>query len=270
MATTFESVKFAGPCLMTGKDSEITIQKGTPNSGIVFISSETGEKFPAIVDRVINTTHMVVLGSPSFNIKLAEHLMAALALLNITDVEIRVKGNEIPVGDGSSKVFYDLLKESFGQTAITEKTNLTETLFYTHNHTSITALPAESFRITYAVNFPGSPFAYSWYKWEAEKDKPEDIIDARTFGYVRDLPAYQAQGFALGVTKDNTIGLNDDGTLTTELRHSNEPVRHKILDLIGDLYLSGINPLSINAHIIAVESGHFQHIQLAKMIESVL
>ena len=268
MTTLLSAVKFKGPCLTSGKESEIEIKPGAKGSGIIFKSANTSEQFSATTNFVLDTTHAVTIGTPSFYVKVAEHLMAALALSRIADAEIIVNSDEIPVGDGSAKVFYDLIKSAGIEPALNKtQYRLNNFLNYTHKHTSITAIPAEALRITYVVNYNNSPFANSWYKWESSVDKIEDIISARTFGYMKDLPVYQSMGLALGVTRDNTIGLNDDGTMTTELRYDNEPVRHKVLDLIGDLYLGGINPLDLKAHIIAIECGHEQHLQISKLLK---
>jgi UDP-3-O-acyl-N-acetylglucosamine deacetylase len=266
-----KSIKYSGKGLMSGQITEFEIKPGPINSGINFVNAQTGEVLPATTDHILDTTHMVVLGTPHFNVRLAEHLMAALAFTSTTDIEIHITGNEIPAADGSAIDFYNLLKEHYSTTTNNDILfSLPETISFQHEHTSIIAIPAESLRITYNVNYPGSPFAKKWYCWEKGKNSPEDIISARTFGYTKDLPLYQSQGFALGVTKDNTIGFNEDGSFTTELRMPDEPIRHKVLDIIGDLYLSGINPLSIKAHIIAIECGHFQHIELARRIKSAI
>ena len=271
MTTTHKSVKYKGNCLMFGKESQIEIRPSENNTGITFINEQTGEKVVASVDNIIDTTHMIVLGTPSFNIRLAEHLMAALALNFTSGVEISITGNEVPAGDGSAKEFYKLINPIFYRFNYNDQRfNLPEPLYYTHKHTSISALPSDNFRISYCVNYPESPFEQKWYKWQADQNCIEDIISARTFGYVKELPLYQSQGYALGVTRENTIGINDDGTLTNSLRYPDEPVRHKVLDLIGDLYLAGINPLQLNAHIIAIECGHYQHVELARRIKNTL
>ena len=80
----------------------------------------------------------------------------------------------------------------------------------------------------------------------------------------------QAHGFGRGVTYENTVGMKDDGTYTCELRSEFEPAKHKMLDLIGDLYLTGVNPLSLNAHIIVKEAGHAVHVIAANLLQEKL
>ena len=102
------------------------------------------------------------------------------------------------------------------------------------------------------------------YNWTID-DSYFEIYEARTFGYLKDLERFQEAGLALGVSIDNTVGLTETG-YTTELRSKFEPIKHKILDLIGDLYLSGINPLDLKAHIVAREAGHRIHVEFAKIL----
>lgn len=268
MPTLLSAVKYKGNGLISAKESEIEILPALANTGIVFVSKQTGKKVQATVSNVLDSSQAVTLGSPEFHVKMVEHLMAALALAKVTDAEIIIDTDEMPIGDGSARLYYDLIK-SAGIEAHSDqrKFDLKQPVGYSYKHTSIDAIPYDAFRISYMVNYINSLFSYSWYKWDSKVDKPEDILDARTFGYTKDLSLFQSKGMALGVTLNNTVGLNEDGTFTTELRYYNEPVRHKILDLIGDIYLSGVNPLDINAHIIAIECGHTQHIKLSTLLK---
>ncbi|MGD9580497.1 MAG: UDP-3-O-acyl-N-acetylglucosamine deacetylase [Vampirovibrionia bacterium] len=268
MTTLLKNVSYSGICLTSGKNSEIEIKPGDKGQGIIFQNANTGESFKANIDNALDTSHAVTLGKPSFHVKVVEHLLAAISLAQVTDITIVVNGDEIPIADGSSKVYYELIQQAGLDTEPSEnKYTLNNPFYHSSEHTSISAYASDSFRITYAVNYVNSPFNYSWYKWETKTDTINDIVAARTFGYVKDLSTFQSMGLALGVTRENTIGLNDDGTFTTKLRYNNEPIRHKILDIIGDLTLSGINPLNLNAHIIVIECGHTQHCKLARFLK---
>lgn len=118
------------------------------------------------------------------------------------------------------------------------------------------------------VNFNHKDLSQRWVNFTKNTDKKE-IIEARTFGYLKDLEKIQAMGLAKGVNIENTVGLTDDG-YTTELRSLYEPAKHKILDLIGDFMLTGFNPLSMNAMIIAKEAGHFLHVETAKKMNNLI
>ena len=109
---------------------------------------------------------------------------------------------------------------------------MSEPVYYLNGKTSLVILPDKELRITYAVNYDHPDLRGRWVTMDNKN--LEEIIEARTFGFFKDLKKYQMLGFAKGVTIDNTVGLKDEG-FTTELRSENEPIKHKILDLIGDL-----------------------------------
>ena len=129
-------------------------------------------------------------------------------------------------------------------------------------------LPDDKLTITYGVNYDFPDLTRCWVSFD--KKNLDEIAEARTFGFFKDLKKYQLFGYAKGVTYENTVGMNDDGTYTTELRSEKEPVKHKILDLIGDLYLTGVNPLNLKAQIIVKEAGHAVHVKVAKMLKDKL
>ena len=128
-------------------------------------------------------------------------------------------------------------------------------------------LPDETLRITYGVNYNHPNLRHRWVSFDNKNLK--EIVEARTFGYLKDLKKYQFFGYARGVTYENTVGLTEDG-FTTDLRSEFEPIKHKILDLIGDLYLAGVNPLDLKAQIIVKEAGHAVHVKVAKMLKDSL
>ena len=98
----------------------------------------------------------------------------------------------------------------------------------------------------------------------------DEIIEARTFGFYRDLKKFQMLGFARGVNADNTLGLMDDGTYYSELRSEKEPIKHKILDLFGDFYLTGVSILDMKAQILVKEAGHAVHVKVANELKDKL
>jgi len=268
MHSVSKALKYTGKCLMSGKESTIEIVPNSSNEGIVFVDKNSGVTIKATVYSVIDTSHSVTIGNNKFKVSLIEHLMASLALNNVNNAEIFTDGHEMPIGDGSALEFSRMLSSINEESKKTTKQyKLLKPVFFNHKHTNISAIPSENFRITYAVNFPGTNFEKSWYSWDSNKNNISEIISARTFGYTKDLELYQSQGYALGVDINNTVGFNNDGSTTTELRYPDEPVRHKVLDLIGDLFLTGINPLNVNMHVIAIECGHFQHIEFAKLLK---
>ena len=122
--------------------------------------------------------------------------------------------------------------------------------------------------MSYAVNYDHPQETQRFVNYNPKNQ--EEIIEARTFGFYRDLKKFQMLGFAQGVTQENTVGFMDDGSYSTELRSNYEPIKHKMLDMVGDLYLTGINPLDLQCQILAKEAGHAVHIKVAKILKSKL
>jgi UDP-3-O-[3-hydroxymyristoyl] N-acetylglucosamine deacetylase len=146
----------------------------------------------------------------------------------------------------------------------TESFVLTEPVSYINGKTHVVVIPSDKFNVSYSVNFNHPELNHRWVS--LEQDKLNEIVQARTFGYLKELEMLQAAGYARGVSIENTVGLTDDG-YTTELYSQYEPAKHKILDLIGDFYLTGFNPLDLKAEVIAKEAGHAVHVSVAKILK---
>ena len=267
MKTVKSSFKLSGAGLMFAAPVELTIKPSDKKGIRFFIGDGVVE---ATASNVVSTEHCVILmAGAKHKIALVEHFMAACAICEIDalDVYFESQGFEMPIFDGSARVWVDEFnKVGFvGDAESTKKLN--EVVTFNRNHSSITLIPDENpTSILYAVNFNHPDLNNRWVKLT---DNLDEIIEARTFGYLKDLERFQAAGYSKGVTIENTVGLTDDG-YTTELRSQYEPAKHKILDIIGDLYLTGYNPLKMNAKIIAVEAGHAYHCELAKNLKQIL
>lgn len=249
---------------------ELTIKPSDKKGIRFFIQDGVVE---ANVNNVVSTEHCVILADAAqgakHKIALVEHFMAACAILEIDalDVYFDSQGFEMPIFDGSARVWVEEFRKVgfVGQSEQTKK--LDEAIVFNKNNSSITLIPDENpTTITYGVNFNHPDLNNRWVKLTGNLD---EIIEARTFGYLKDLERFQAAGYSKGVTIENTVGLTDDG-YTTELRSQYEPAKHKILDIIGDLYLTGYNPLKMNAKIVALEAGHQYHVELAKKLKKLL
>ena len=228
----------------------------------------------ADVNNVVSTEHCVILADvlrgAQHKIALVEHFMASCAILGIDalDVYFSSQGFEMPIFDGSARVWVEKFQE-IGLTGENEPTKtLTKPVYFEKNNSSVTLIPSDKTKITYLVNFNHKDLAHTWVNLDLDKNLNE-IIEARTFGYLKDLEKFQAAGYSKGVTIENTVGLTDDG-YTTTLRSEAEPIKHKILDIIGDLYLTGYNPLKLNANILVKEAGHGYHVELARKLKEVL
>ena len=269
MKTVKSSFKMAGAGLMFAAPVDLEI-KPSDKKGIRFhIANGIVE---ANVNNVVSTEHCViladVLNGAQHKIALVEHFMAACAIVGIDalDVYFNSQGFEMPIFDGSAKYWVEKFNEiGFTGENIPVK-KLQTPVAFEKNNSSITLIPSDKTKITYMVNFNHKDLTQTWVELNLDKNLNE-VIEARTFGYLKDLERFQAAGYSKGVTIDNTVGLKDDGSYTVPLRSEKEPAKHKILDIIGDLYLTGYNPLKINANIIVKEAGHGYHVELAKKLK---
>ena len=201
---------------------------------------------------------------------LCEHFIAACAICGIDSIDVYLSETEMPIFDGSSKVWVELFKQAGieGVNGVSKDIyTVSEPVYYLNGKTSLVILPDKDLRITYAVNYDHPDLKNRWVTMDNKN--LEEIIEARTFGFYKDLKKYQMLGFAKGVTIDNTVGLKDIG-FTTELRSKDEPIKHKILDLIGDLYLAGVSPLNLRAQILVKEAGHAVHTKVAQVLKTKL
>ncbi len=216
----------------------------------------------AHVDNVISTEHCTVIGNENIKVMLIEHFMAACAICHIEAVDVFLTHFEMPILGGGSAEWVEIFKQA-GNTC-TEKFILTEPVSYFNGKTHLIVVPSDEFKVTYSVNFNHPELNHRWVS--LDKEKMNEIIEARTFGYLKELEMLQAAGYARGVSIENTIGLTDDG-YTAELKSEFEPAKHKILDLIGDFYLTGFNPLDLKAEVIVKEAGHAVHVKVAKILK---
>lgn len=269
MVTLKKEIKISGNGLMKNKPCEVTLFPS--NSGQIRYFVKDKDSFTATVDNVLATDHCVVMGTKKARAMLTEHLSAALAFCHIDSVDICMTEEEVPILDGSSLLWVEAFKQAGIDKPLLCREKfytVSEPVYYINGKTSLVILPSDDLFISYAVNYDHPDLTRKFINFNP-KHKYE-IIEARTFGFYRDLKKYQMLGFAQGVTQENTVGLTDDGGYTTELRSENEQIKHKMLDLIGDLYLTGVNPLNLRCQILAKEAGHAVHVKTAKMLKDKL
>jgi len=200
-----------------------------------------------------------------------EHLLSALAGLGITDCGIEIDGLEMPGMDGSAKIFAQSIQDagivqSNGQS---KALVLDRAIAVEDSSSSVSAVPLPGeLRITYLLDYPGHPLAQGTFEISLSTESYlKEIAAARTFAIRKDAEAMRAAGLGKGANYQNTVIVDGTEALETKLRFSNEPVRHKILDLIGDLYTLGC---PLQAHVIARCSGHRQNRQLVLQLRELL
>lgn len=262
---------------MKNFDCEVTIKPS--DKGVIRLFVKQEEKcFVANIDNVISTEHYVTVGSRDcrtllggcrYKVGLMEHFMAACSIVGIDSIDVYVSEEELPIFDGSAKEWVRLFREA----GIVDKPKkrqfytVSEPVYYLNGKTSMVILPDDELNITYSVNYDHKDLRNRWVSFNPKNI--DEIVEARTFGFYKDLKQYQMLGFALGVTIDNIVGLTDEG-YTTELRSESEPVKHKMLDMFGDLYQTGVSPLDMKCHILVKEAGHAVHIKVAKILKDKL
>ena len=275
MVTIKNEIRTSGKSLMKNRECEVII-KPSRGGGIRIFSKGADTPFEVCIENLYSTDHCVtlcskdkrtLLGDYKYKVMLCEHFVAACAICGITDIDVYLSETEMPIFDGSSKVWVELFKQAGIDGVNKDYYTVSEPVYYLNGKTSLVILPDKELRITYAVNYDHPDLHNRWVT--LDMDKLDEVIEARTFGFYKDLKKFQALGFAKGVTYENTVGLKDVG-YTTELRSELEPVKHKILDLIGDFYLTGVSPLNMKAQILVKEAGHAVHAKVAQILKNKL
>lgn len=264
MTTLKKEINITGKTLMTGKECTVSVFHSKEKSIRFFIQGSEG---PVVASpfNIISTDNCTVLGNENGKIMLIEHFMAACAFAKLNSLDVCVSFSEMPILDGSALKWYELFTEAGIEGESEDNAEIIkEPVYYSNEKTSLVVIPAEEFKITYCVDFNHPDLRNKWLSFDLSQNNKE-IIEARTFGYLKDLEKFQQAGLALGADSENIVGLTEDD-YTIELRSEYEPVKHKILDLIGDLNLLPFNPLNLKAHIIAQNAGHKSHIELAKKL----
>ena len=245
--TTRKAVSIAGVGLHSGRITRLTIRPASAGTGIVFrrIGHGLGDLVAATVANVVDTRLATTLGRGDTRVATVEHLLAAFAGLGVDNALVDVAGEELPVMDGSAAPFVRLLRAAGVKEVPAPKRFLRVLREVTvANGGAVAKLqPYDGFRVEYTMEydhpfFDGRP-QYATVDF-ATATFERDVSHARTFGFLADVAKLQAAGLALGGGLDNAVVLDDDGIINEGgLRYRDEFAKHKILDVIGDLYLCG-------------------------------
>jgi len=261
-ATLASSVVFSGVGLHTGAECRVEIAPAPPDTGYVFVSG--GVRIPAIAEYAIESDMATVLGRDGVTVSTVEHVLSALMGCGIANAELRVEGPEIPVVDGSARAFCDAIARAgiVPQKRPRAAVRLSEPFGIADGDRAIIAMPARNLRVRFVADFP--PPVGTQYRDIGIDPQSYDreIAAARTFGYLHDVEALRARGLARGGSLENAVVFDSDGPLRP-LLWPDEVVRHKILDLLGDLALLGA---WLEADVIAVKSGHRLHARFARAL----
>jgi UDP-3-O-[3-hydroxymyristoyl] N-acetylglucosamine deacetylase len=263
-ATLRDGLRFEGIGLHTGAECRVEVRPAPADAGLSFLLGET--RVPATAEYVVDTSRATVLGREGKNVSTTEHLLSALFAMGVSNAEIAVDGPEIPVRDGSADEFASAIARCglLEQRSARRLLEIEEPLIVRGGDRLVAALPAGDFRVRFVADF-AAPIGTQYFAGSIDPEHyREEIAAARTFVYLHEVEALLARGLARGGSLENALVFTPDGPLQP-LRWPNEAVRHKVLDLIGDLALVGAWP---HCEVIAIKSGHELHCSMASALRT--
>lgn len=269
LAAEFEC---AGVGLHTGLAVRVRGLPAPAGAGRVFVRVDlpTTPTIPAQVEFVRQTVLSTELGAGEAQVRTIEHLLAALTGMGIDNARIEIDGPELPLLDGSAHKWVEAIAQAGVQPQSTPRYPIavSEPVWLQQGDAFVAALPASELRFTYGIEFDLAAIGNQWHSWApAQSHFATEIAPARTFGLLHQIESLQAQGLIQGGSLANALVCGPDGWINPPLRFANEPVRHKLLDLIGDLSLLGSIP---TAHYLAYKASHTLHTQLARILAAKL
>ena len=271
--TIERATRITGVGVNSGEEVNVWLRPAAVGSGIRFVRTDLPGKpeIAATHENVASRLRRTALrkGDPrsgGAEVQLVEHALAALYGTHVDNVVIEVDGAEMPVGDGSASTYVDAID----QAGIVEQDRprrefvMSEPLSVSAKDASIVALPSDDgLRISFTLDYRPT-LGPEYASWPVTPDSFRDeLAPARSFCLEEEIEELRSRGLGKGATSLNTLVFGRDGIIENTLRFDDEPCRHKILDIIGDLSLAGVD---INAHIIGVKSGHALNVRLADRI----
>jgi len=258
-----------GKGLFTGESVDMRISPAQSGTGILFQRNDIPTKpcLAAHLNNVKGTPRCTILGKDGVYVQTVEHLLAALRALEIDNALIEISGPEIPIFDGSAEPIIQAL-EDVGVLLFEEPRQifqLTAPIYWSQGDVHLVALPSDEYRISYTLQYPHSTLLRSqFYSFVMHQDSfKREIAPCRTFCLYEEVMPMIEKGMIKGGGLDNAIIIKNDEIVNPEgIRFSDEMVRHKILDMIGDFSL--IEPFL--AHVIAIRSGHTSNVLFARML----
>ena len=270
--TLASDINFSGIGLHKGKHTKVKITSDLPDSGIKFIRSDlnTNNTIKALWSNVSSTKLCTTITNENnISVSTIEHLMSALLGMHIDNAKIYIDGPEVPIMDGSSKPFVELIEHARikEQDSKRKIIKVLKKVKVCKGDSFACLSPNKEFSINFEIEFNSSVVNKQACRLQLlNGNYKKDISSARTFGFEKDVKELLENGFALGGSLENAVVIGENDILNKEgLRFKDEFVRHKILDSIGDLYLSGY---SIEGYFNGKKSGHSLNNELLKKLFS--
>lgn len=263
-------VEFSGVGIHTGKNVSMRFCPAEKSTGIVFKRMDLPSTpiVPATVEYVVETSRSTTIGIQDVKIHTVEHVLAAVRAYEIDNLIIEIDNIEPPIGNGSSDVFVEMIEEAgiVEQEAQYSPLNLTEPVYHSEGDIHLVALPASEYRLSYTLSYPDHPLLKAQYHslYLTPESFKKEIAPCRTFSLYEEVSYLIDKGLIKGGSLDNAVVIKGNAVFSKEgLFFPDEMVRHKILDLVGDLSLVG---MPFNAHVIGIRSGHAANVAFAKKI----
>ncbi|HYK00434.1 MAG TPA: UDP-3-O-acyl-N-acetylglucosamine deacetylase [Thermoanaerobaculia bacterium] len=268
--TIKSNVSITGIGLHSGIYTTVELQPAPAGSGITFVRADLqGLRIPALQASTTALDHATTVGKDDVQVGTVEHLLSALMACAITDVDIHIDGPEVPIIDGSALPFMHLIDAAGVRELGAELPvlRLRQPIELIEGDKFIRMTPSNRLVIKYKIDFNHPAIGRESLQFDFGHDSfLKKIAPARTFGFMRDVEKLRAVGLARGGSVENAVVLDDRGVVNGPLRFKDEFVRHKILDLIGDLALIG-RPVA--GEITAYKAGHAMHSRfVAKILEA--
>jgi UDP-3-O-[3-hydroxymyristoyl] N-acetylglucosamine deacetylase len=262
--TLRRAISCAGIGLHSGRKVTLSLKPASANSGIRFRRSDLGGvEVPAQVHHVGGINYATGLSRDAVRVDTVEHLLAALVSLGIDNAVVELNSPEVPIMDGSAAPFVYLIQEAGVKRLDAPRSYLKvhRPMSLTRGDKRIAIYPSDHFKVTYSIAFDHPLLRHQSRTIRLTPDAfVDEIAPARTFTFLKEVEMLRQQGLALGGSLENAIVVGDTGVLNNALRFDDEFVRHKILDVIGDLALIGY---PIVGHLVAHRGGHALHTAFA-------
>lgn len=263
----------SGVGLHLGQQTTVRLLPAEPGEGRYFVRTDLADssRIAATVANVIKTQLSTELGVGAAQVRTVEHLLSALVAAGVDNVRIEIDGPELPLLDGSALEWAAAIATvgTHAQSVVkAPQLTIKQPVSVQFEDALVTAFPSSELRFTYGIDFDLAAIGNQWHSWAAGSMTTSfaaDIAPARTFGLAHQIDYLRAQGLIKGGSLENALVCGEQGWLNPPLRFDNEPARHKLLDLIGDLSLLGDIP---TAHYVAYKASHGLHVALAKKLIS--
>lgn len=265
-------IERSGIGLHSGTVTQVRILPAAANQGRCFVRVDLPDQpmIPASIQQVGQTLLSTELQVGTATVRTIEHLLAALSGMGVDNARIEINGSEVPLLDGSAQDWATAIAAAgvIPQAEPRVHRTIAQPLWLQEGDAFVAAFAASELRFTYGIDFDLPAIGNQWYSWSPSQENfLTAIAPARTFGLAHQVEHLQQQGLIKGGSLENALVCSEAGWINPPLRFANEPVRHKLLDLVGDLSLLGSFPY---AHVLAYKASHQLHTRFAQQFMQVL